>query len=153
MTPKDDIRVNLSVDGTDSPSRIKCLECGSKNPPNAEFCTKCRAKLILTCAHCGFKNPQHSEFCGGCGATTEFGRRERQRKTERASEKAADSAYAVGLVKRVVLVPVGLAGLFLAMVGLSGLRFGLVQGWLTDGVNLGLLAFGLGLLWLVRKNW
>ena len=150
MTPKDDIRVNLSVDGTDSPSRIKCLECGSKNPPNAEFCTKCRAKLILTCAHCGFKNPQHSEFCGGCGATTEFGRRERQRKTERASEKewrkASRRTYAFEWVRDFALWVVAMLGLSLAMVGLVELY--------GQNVEEGLPFFlvGLGLLWLVSKK-
>ena len=75
MAPKDDLRINLS---TDRLSRLKCMECGHKNPGDVEFCTKCRAKMVLECADCGFKSPQGSEFCGSCGNETEFSIKERQ---------------------------------------------------------------------------
>ena len=85
MAPKDDVRINLS---TDRLSRIKCMKCGHKNPGDVEFCTKCRAKMVLECADCGFKSPQGSEFCGSCGKETEFGIKERQSR-EREEAKAA----------------------------------------------------------------
>jgi len=85
MAPKDDLRINLS---TDRLSRLKCMECGHKNPGDVEFCTKCRAKMVLECADCGFKSPQGSEFCGSCGNETEFGIREGQnRERERQSRE------------------------------------------------------------------
>tara|TARA_B100001123_G_scaffold402971_1_gene490995 strand:+ start:141 stop:503 length:363 start_codon:yes stop_codon:yes gene_type:complete len=49
----------------------KCLECGESNLAGVNFCTKCRAKIILECPKCGFKSPQGSEFCGSCGAETD----------------------------------------------------------------------------------
>ena len=84
MSLTDDLRINLS---TDRSSRLKCMECGHKNPAGVAFCTKCRAKMVLECADCGFKSPQGSEFCGSCGNETEFGIKERQSR-ERKEAKA-----------------------------------------------------------------
>ena len=89
MAPKDDLRINLS---TDRLSRIKCMECGHKNPGDVEFCTKCRAKMVLECADCGFKSPQGSEFCGSCGNETEFGIKERQSRERKEATAATDRA-------------------------------------------------------------
>ena len=89
MAPKDDLRINLS---TDRLSRIKCMECGHKNPGDVAFCTKCRAKMVLECADCGFKSPQGSEFCGSCGKETEFGIKERAPKAAEAAAAKAREA-------------------------------------------------------------
>jgi len=68
------------------------MECGHKNPGDVEFCTKCRAKMVLECADCGFKSPQGSEFCGSCGNETEFRIKERQ-STERKEAEERQSRF------------------------------------------------------------
>ena len=97
MAPKDDLRINLS---TDRLSRIKCMECGHKNPGDVEFCTKCRAKMVLECADCGFKSPQGSEFCGSCGNETESGIKDRENR-EREEARAAALATPKTIVQKV----------------------------------------------------
>jgi len=54
-------------DSPTQPSVLSCSECGHENPAEANFCTKCRAKMTLQCNKCGLKSPQGSEFCGSCG--------------------------------------------------------------------------------------
>ena len=97
MAPKDDLRVNLS---TDRLSRIKCMECGHKNPGDVAFCTKCRAKMVLEGADCGFKSPQGSEFCGSCGKETEFRVEKMARNAALAAEAEAAAEAAAEAVAR-----------------------------------------------------
>ena len=132
MAPKDDLRVNLS---TDRSSRIKCLECGHKNPGDVAFCTKCRAKMVLECANCGFKSPQRSEFCGSCGQETEFGSEERWHREHREREKARVKKARIADKNRrksrefhiptdiviCLLIGATLLGLFLVIYGLNTL--------------------------------
>ena len=48
-----------------------CPQCGEMNPPEAEQCTSCGAKLpsstTMICEGCGMENPITNRFCQGCG--------------------------------------------------------------------------------------
>lgn len=56
---------------------MRCPSCGSENPPEMKFCTKCGTKLEgsppatdLTgfCPQCGSQVSPETQFCGHCGA-------------------------------------------------------------------------------------
>ena len=46
---------------------MKCPRCQHENPPGANFCNACGARLELSCAGCGHTNPAASRFCNRCG--------------------------------------------------------------------------------------
>ena len=44
-----------------------CSACEKSNPPDAQFCSSCGARLELVCVHCSRPNDPDSRFCNGCG--------------------------------------------------------------------------------------
>ncbi|MFQ5896985.1 MAG: adenylate/guanylate cyclase domain-containing protein [Candidatus Methylomirabilia bacterium] len=46
---------------------MKCPRCQEENPPQASFCMKCGAGLMLACAKCGTELPTGAAFCFACG--------------------------------------------------------------------------------------
>lgn len=50
--------------GTPAP----CPQCGTTNPPEAQFCMRCGTALVRPCPNCGATNPSSAHFCLACGA-------------------------------------------------------------------------------------
>jgi class 3 adenylate cyclase/tetratricopeptide (TPR) repeat protein len=47
---------------------VSCPGCGQANPPAAQFCGGCGARLVVLCAGCRASNPPGNRFCHQCGA-------------------------------------------------------------------------------------
>ena len=47
---------------------MTCSGCGQANPPAAQFCGGCGARLIAACPACRAPNPPGNRFCHQCGA-------------------------------------------------------------------------------------
>jgi len=52
---------------TGDPRTIRCSNCGTGNPPEAQFCMRCGTALGQRCAVCGTDNPLDAHFCLRCG--------------------------------------------------------------------------------------
>lgn len=57
---------------------MKCQSCGSENPEEKKFCSKCGAPLMAFqpkqfCPNCGKEITPGKKFCGGCGAKVSDG--------------------------------------------------------------------------------
>jgi len=46
---------------------MQCPRCQQDNPPQARFCMKCGASVILACGKCGTELPACAAFCFSCG--------------------------------------------------------------------------------------
>src|SRR3989449_2592052 len=46
---------------------IRCPQCGTTNPPEAQFCMRCGTALVQRCPTCGRVNPSGAQFCLQCG--------------------------------------------------------------------------------------
>ena len=46
---------------------IRCPQCGTTNPPQAQFCMRCGTALVQRCPTCGRVNPSGAQFCLQCG--------------------------------------------------------------------------------------
>lgn len=46
----------------------RCPNCGTENPPGAQFCMRCGTPLARRCPNCGAENPRDAHFCLRCGA-------------------------------------------------------------------------------------
>ncbi len=46
---------------------MQCPRCQHQNPPQAQFCLECDARLALTCAKCRAELPGSAKFCPECG--------------------------------------------------------------------------------------
>ena len=44
-----------------------CPSCGTENPPEARFCSRCGSSLGLACGRCGADLPPDARFCPSCG--------------------------------------------------------------------------------------
>src|SRR5262245_49022221 len=44
-----------------------CPRCQQDNPPQARFCMKCGASVMLACGKCGTELPTGAAFCISCG--------------------------------------------------------------------------------------
>src|SRR2546426_858823 len=47
---------------------IRCPQCGTTNPLQAQFCMRCGTALVQRCPTCGRANPSGAQFCLQCGA-------------------------------------------------------------------------------------
>jgi class 3 adenylate cyclase/tetratricopeptide (TPR) repeat protein len=45
---------------------MRCQKCSAENPPGAQFCIQCAARLQRRCPQCGFENPREARFCAQC---------------------------------------------------------------------------------------
>ena len=50
---------------------MRCPKCRFENREGANFCGKCRAKLLLVCTQCNSENPPDNVFCDECGQDLE----------------------------------------------------------------------------------
>jgi len=46
---------------------MTCPSCQRQNPPEANFCLECGARLAQACRSCGAVLPRGARFCHGCG--------------------------------------------------------------------------------------
>ena len=46
---------------------MKCVNCGSENDRDAEFCENCGSPLKRSCAICGSSLKPGAKFCNKCG--------------------------------------------------------------------------------------
>jgi len=46
---------------------MKCPNCQHENPDDANFCGKCREKLLLICPQCSSENSPENIYCNKCG--------------------------------------------------------------------------------------
>src|SRR2546425_4219181 len=46
---------------------MKCPRCEHENPPQANFCLECGARVALTCTKCRSELPAGAKFCLECG--------------------------------------------------------------------------------------
>ncbi len=46
---------------------MKCPRCQHENPPQANFCLECGARVALTCTKCRSELPARAKFCLECG--------------------------------------------------------------------------------------
>ena len=51
-----------------SQESTQCHQCGGENGSDANFCTHCGVKLLITCGQCGKRLGPEANFCDGCGA-------------------------------------------------------------------------------------
>src|SRR3989442_15690414 len=47
---------------------IRCPQCGTTNPLQAQFCMRCGTALVQRCPTCGRANPSGAQFCLQGGA-------------------------------------------------------------------------------------
>ena len=54
-------------------NKVFCVSCGAENSSDAEYCSKCGAKLVKakTCTECGNKLTEGDVFCSKCGKKVE----------------------------------------------------------------------------------
>jgi len=52
---------------------VTCSGCGQANPPAAQFCGGCGARLVAACPTCQAPNPPGNRFCHQCGGALEPG--------------------------------------------------------------------------------
>jgi class 3 adenylate cyclase/tetratricopeptide (TPR) repeat protein len=50
---------------------VTCPGCGQANPPAAQFCGGCGARLAAVCSSCRAANPPGNRFCHQCGGALE----------------------------------------------------------------------------------
>ncbi|MGY8683226.1 adenylate/guanylate cyclase domain-containing protein [Bradyrhizobium sp. UFLA05-153] len=50
---------------------MRCLVCGTDNPPENRYCHSCGVPFSVRCTNCGHQNWPTARFCGSCGSSLE----------------------------------------------------------------------------------